>query len=297
MKWCYFISSILVLGCGADTANDRPAANSREKSVSAASVTGEEQPPSAKANTHLRVATFNINWGNVNLPDIKRAIVASKADVVCIQESTRRSEQFLTRFFRDEYPQIVFRGHRGRYAAERFGFLSKRPLEDIHFLPPEHGLFGTLFATIRHRDREVRIANVHLSPFAVPRGAGFRGAVSALSGVEGTHAKEIQSIATQIDPSRPTLVCGDFNSLSSFSAPKRLEQMGLTESFAAITENADSHSTWGWPFGKRHIQFRIDYIFHSRHFATVGSEIIPTEGSDHALVVSEFEENTGLTDR
>ena len=39
------------------------------------------------AADNIRVATFNINYGNVNLPDIERAIVEANADLVCIQES------------------------------------------------------------------------------------------------------------------------------------------------------------------------------------------------------------------
>ena len=46
-------------------------------------------------------------------------------------------------------------------------------------------------------------------------------------------------------------------------------------------------ATWRWPLGRLHIQFRIDYIFHSTHFRTVSSRTISTTGSDHLLVVSE----------
>lgn len=31
------------------------------------------------------------------------------------------------------------------------------------------------------------------------------------------------------------------------------------------------HPTWRWPVGKMHVQFRIDYVFHSKHFRTVTS--------------------------
>lgn len=81
--------------------------------------------------------------------------------------------------------------------------------------------------------------------------------------------------------------------MSTFAAPRQLAELGLTDSFAKVTENADSQPTWRWPVGNGHIQFRIDYVFHSRHFETVDSRIVPTTGSDHFLLVSEMKLNVG----
>ena len=146
------------------------------------------------------------------------------------------------------------------------------------------GLLGTYFATVTHDNRPV---NVHLSPFGVRRGSTFRQAFQAISAVETVHQTEIESVAAKVDSSHPTLVCGDFNSVSTFSAPLRLVSLGLNDSFASVTEDADSHPTWRWPVGRFHIQFRIDYIFHTNHFTTVSSGIVATTGSDHFLVVTE----------
>lgn len=236
----------------------------------------------------LRVATFNINWANINLPDIERVIRQSNADVVCIQESTRRSEAFFKNRLTDQYGNQLFRGFRGRYKAERSGFLSKLPLADVTFVPPAGGLFGTHFATLQFFGTRIRLANVHLSPFTIRRGAGFRQALQDVSAIEATHQKEIRQLIDDTDPHVPMVLCGDFNSLSTFSAPSQLRELGFTDSFAAVTENADTHPTWRWPVGTTRIQFRIDYIFHSEHFRTKTSRIHPTTGSDHALVVSEF---------
>lgn len=241
------------------------------------------------AQEPLRVATFNINFGNVNLPDIKRAIIEADADLICLQESNRDSERFLTERFRDEYPHMVFKGHQGKYYAERFGFLSKTQLTHVDYAPPIDGLFGTYFATIKHDGKAVNVVNVHLSPFTVQRGSNLPQALAALTKVEVVHQKEIESIIGRIDTKKPTIVCGDFNSLSGFAAPTRMAEIGLIDSFASVTENADSQPTWQWPLGRSKIQFRIDYVFHSDHFRTISSKIIPTTGSDHFLTVSEIE--------
>ena len=243
------------------------------------------------AENVLCVATFNINWADTDLAAVEQVIREANADVVCLQETTPRSENFLRSRFAGTYSHAAFRGYRGKYRAERAGFLSKTKLRDLAFTPPAGGLFGTHFATIDDSDREVRIVNVHLSPFTIRRGSGFRQALRDIASVEGAHQKESQAIEAKTDwPDVPTIVCGDFNSLSTFVAPQRLKDRGFVDSFASINEDAHKTPTWRWPVGAAHIQFRIDYIFHSTRtiFTRRTSRILPTLGSDHALVVSEF---------
>lgn len=244
------------------------------------------------AGDTFRIATFNINYGNVNLTDIVRTIRKADADVICLQETTNAyrndSETRLKREFLKTHPYIYFVGHKGRYAAERFGFLSKYPLADCRLAPPVHGLFGTCFATLKLPDGDVRLANVHLSPFQVARGSNAVGAFRAISAVESRHKLEIEAIVRNLNPKVRTIVCGDFNSLSTFVAPRTLSGLGLQDSFAAFTETADSHPTWRWPIKGMPVQFRIDYIFHSSHFNTATSNVLPTVGSDHSLLVSEL---------
>jgi endonuclease/exonuclease/phosphatase family metal-dependent hydrolase len=184
---------------------------------------------------------------------------------------------------------MKFRGDRGRYGAERFGFLSNRKLTDLRFTPARHGLFGIYRASLRLDDQEVQLINVHLSPFVIPRNATAAQAMTALARVEGVHQQETQQLVGLIDRNTPTLVCGDFNSLSTFTAPERLTQLSFTDSFASVTEQPDLTPTWRWPVGRLKIQFRIDYIFHSPHFRTTDSQVINTTGSDHSLVVSELQ--------
>lgn len=242
----------------------------------------------AVAADNFRAATFNINWGNIDLPEIERVIKAANADIVCLQETTPVAERFLRRKLLSTYSHMYFKGFRGKFAAERFGFLSKTPLNAIQYEPPSKGLFGTYFATVTHHNRDIRIVNVHLNPFLIPKGSGFRQAFHAISKVEDIHKREIAAICAKFDPSQPTLVCGDFNSLSMLSAPTHLKSLGLTDSFESVTRTADSNPTWQWPVGRTHLRFRIDYVFHSNHFKTKASKILKTKASDHFLVMSEL---------
>ncbi|MCR4412766.1 MAG: endonuclease/exonuclease/phosphatase family protein, partial [Thermoguttaceae bacterium] len=73
------------------------------------------------------VATYNINWGNMDLRKMAATVDKADADLVLLQETTPPSEAWLRRQFRDRYPDIRFRGDKGQYHAERFGILSKSP--------------------------------------------------------------------------------------------------------------------------------------------------------------------------
>jgi endonuclease/exonuclease/phosphatase (EEP) superfamily protein YafD len=236
----------------------------------------------------IRIATYNLNWGNRQGGQIIDAIETADADILCLQETTPLSERFLRKRLSDRYPYFHCTGHEGRYGAERFAFASRIELDEVTFHPPKEGLFGFYAATFQHGGEDVRILNVHLTPFRFKKGGGIQGVMAAISGTEEQHSQEIDGITKAIDPGKPTIIAGDFNSLSEFKAPKTLRQLGLVDTFAAVNADADTHPTWHWPTKPLPLALRIDYIFCTPHFRTVESKIIRREGSDHSLVVSEF---------
>ncbi len=240
------------------------------------------------------MATFNVNWGNRRGDPVIDAITTANADVLCLQETTRQSEQFLRLHLAEQYPVFHSVGHKGEYAAERFTFASKTELRDLTFHPPDAGLFGFYSATFQLGTKNVRIVNAHLSPLLMRRGDQIQQAIKALTDAEEKHAAEIEAILRTIKVDHPTIVVGDFNSLSTFSAPQRLVKHGFQDSFALLHSNADAHPTWHWPTRPVPLALRIDYIFHSPHFTTVKSEVIRRDGSDHYLVVAELN-NAGET--
>ena len=48
------------------------------------------------AQQTLTVATFNINWGNPDLPGVANVISRSQADLVALQETNDRSARYLS---------------------------------------------------------------------------------------------------------------------------------------------------------------------------------------------------------
>ncbi len=240
------------------------------------------RPTSSPADA-FRVATYNINWGNPDLPKVVETIREADADLICLQETNRRSERYLRRALGRDYRYRFF--HRSS-AAGGFAFLSKAPLHHVRYFPPEHGWFGTLVARTRLGGRDVQIANVHLHPVIPRRRDGLGGLVKLFLRTEKTRAKEIRKVYADLSTEIPTLVVGDLNSTPNLSAPHFLRGKGFADSFAAVTESPDRYVTWSWWYRGVKWQGRIDYIFHSAHFRTISSRILVSDASDHRLLVS-----------
>ncbi|TWU39390.1 endonuclease/exonuclease/phosphatase family protein [Novipirellula artificiosorum] len=243
---------------------------------------------SAASGETFTIATYNLNWGNRRGDQILDAVSEADADLICFQETTPVSETFLKERLAKTYPHFHSVGHQGKYLGERFVFASKTSLANTRYVGPATGLFGFFSASIPIAGESVHIVNVHLTPFQVQRGGGITDAMTAVSATEQIHSSEVTAIIQSLDIKKPTIVIGDFNSLSSFNAPNRLVELGFIDSFASVITDADTHPTWHWPTRPLPLALRIDYIFHTPHFETIKSEIIKRDGSDHSLVVSEL---------
>ena len=233
----------------------------------------------------IRIATYNINWGNPSLTEVAKAIRAARADVVCFQETTAESERFLRRQFSGEYDEIAFTGGDGTYIADRFGILSRLPIADRTFYEKSDGLFGFWLLRLRLEDGEIQVANLHLTPFSVHPEAGET-MWSAMQAVEAAHELEISRVIESLSEDAPVIVLGDFNSMSWMIAPTTLVNHGFIDSFASLHAAADAQPTWHWFVGDIELTGRIDYIFHDRHFRALESEVIESEASDHWLLVT-----------
>ncbi len=240
----------------------------------------EPPPPSAPV---LTVATYNINWGNADLPGMARTIRKADADVVALQEVNAVSEAALRKRFGRDYPHSVFKPGA---AASGFGFLSKRPLANVRYLERKHGFFGTYIADVQAGGKSIQLVNVHLQP-AIPKdGAGAAAIIALYQKTEATRAQEMKRIAGHLAKDRPVVVLGDFNSLPGGAATTPLTGRDFKDSFAEANPDKTQATTWHWAWRGTEVKFRFDYIFPSRDFRTLESRIIPSKASDHDLVVS-----------
>ena len=239
-----------------------------------------------RAAEPLRVATYNIFIGN---PDLERSIgviLAADVDIVALQEVSHRQIDLLTTRLRERFPYRFFpeATHGGALAL-----LSRLPLANERYRPSERGLNGFAFADIEFDGRQVQVANLHLDPIrawtlayklTVPWQMLWQGA---------RHRSELAQVSAELRPMVATIVLGDLNTIASMAAPEELSRWGLVDSYAAIHSSGEKLATHraailGIPIGRR-----IDFIFHSREFQTVDSELVPGEPSDHDLVRSTLE--------
>lgn len=251
------------------------------------------QPPSLDAGAQLqpsalKIATFNINFGNTNLEAIADTIAKSGADVVFLQETNTESASYLQEHLRAHYKHTTFNHSNRRWAAGGFGFLSKRPFDTQRYLPATEGLFGTFLAKIDLDGTIVNLVNLHLSPIRLGRASGFREMLAALAAMEDVHHLEAEALSELFDSATPTIIAGDLNSTSTQTVPKRLRDLGFVDALHATIDNADQHQTWRWPVRGREVGFRIDYVFHSPHFVPIEGEIMHSQASDHHLVFADL---------
>lgn len=236
----------------------------------------------------FRLATFNLNWGNDDWDGIVETVKQADADVVCFQETTLEGERILRNRLRADYPYFHAAGHRGRLAAERFAFASRKPLSAVTYIPPRAGPFGHFAATAKLGGSEVRIINVHLAPVRARPTDSPLFVLRAMADAERERVAEIAEIMETVNPGVPTILAGDFNSVSTAVALQRLSALGFVDSVAATHDDPEAQKTWFWHTGTGTVSLRIDYLFHSPHFTAKETRVIPHERSDHALVLAEL---------
>lgn len=294
-EWIVLLTIAFSVGCSSHAApSSEPAGNETSENLGP-ETSGEHVavvPPYKQSPRAIRLATYNINWGNARLDAVVDAIRRADADVVCLQETNERSARILRREFAAEYRHIRFYGSTDRYLAGGFGVLSRWDIVRDDFLPPRHGLFGMCVMEIRQGDRRLRLIVVHLQPFGMQSKGELADPSSLLASLqeaEETREEEAAEILKLVGDDVPTVVAGDFNSCSNFKAPTLLAEHGLVDSFAAVHDAPDFHPTWHWPTKYADLTLRIDYIFHTPSIRTLDSQVIKTDGSDHYLLVSRLE--------
>lgn len=281
--------------CGALRGDERPGCRvCRSGALLAVLLLSVAAALAAEPAHEFTVATYNVLFQNRDLPALAATLRGTGADLVALQETTPAAEQFLRRELGALYPHMVFRN--GTKGSDGLGFLSKVPLERFSYIEPLAGWRGTWIAEVCVGQTNVQVANVHL---ATPQVNAMRSLATIMSGfqeAETLHAREIARIYERLSPgltNQPTLVLGDFNSFSFFTAPAFLASHGFVDSFASVTTNADQHGTWEVRRGDTRWQFRLDYIFHTPDLATVESRILSSAASDHQPVVSRLRRREG----
>lgn len=242
----------------------------------------KSQPATAPAPATLKVATYNILYLNKDLKGIVRSIRKSGADVVCLQETNRKSAAFLRRELKKPYPHTRFRNG---FRAGGFGFLSRRPLTHVRYLRPRFGPFGSHYCRVKLGGKDVQIVNVHLVA-TLPVTRDPRQWLRIWIFTEALRARQIARICKDLPADMPVVIAGDLNSMPAWNAPQFLKDKGYVDSLASARRDHAEVVTWTGKVKGVTLSLRLDYIFHNRRLKTLDSRVLPSNASDHHLLVS-----------
>lgn len=237
------------------------------------------------------IASYNINYGNPNLPGIVDTIRKADADVVALQETNWQSQRYLLRQLRRKYPYSSFYH---APAAGGFGFLSRFPLKNVKHLPLKYGWFGAYIAEVTVLNETIRIANLHLQPSIPDMGESLVRFFMRWKQTEIIRVREIQQVLNETPKSERNILIltGDFNSLPNTLVTRTLQNMGYIDSYASVTPQQERQTTWQWQVGDHLFQFRLDYLFHSPAWKTRESSILRCNASDHHLILNTLQRRT-----
>jgi endonuclease/exonuclease/phosphatase family metal-dependent hydrolase len=272
------------------------------------------RPPSAS----IRIQEFNIEWGgtHVSFDKVAEAIVASGADVACIEEA------------QGHIPALAAKLGWPYYSA-RQQIVSKLPLID----PPRSQ--GVYLYVQYAPGSVVALSNVHLPsyPDGVAAAAAGKSAAAVRAIERGSRLEAIQPQLAALPPlvtaGIPTFLVGDFNAPSYLDwtaatvglrpqikyplvwpVSKAVADAGFRDSWRDVYPDpvANPGLTWwaarpkikSWNPGAKDPQDRIDFIYAAGSSVTTASQIVGEAGgpevsftvtpwpSDHRSVVSTF---------
>lgn len=199
------------------------------------------------------------------------AELASAYDVVALQEADAGSlrtgqlnqVEYLARRAQMPYWHAAVNRNFGPFAQHCLGFLSRRPLHQLHHhaLPGRVPGRGALCATLElSGGRSLQLIVTHLSLARVSR------------------ARQLDHIAGLIDAQRPALLLGDLNcEVRELLAHRRLRSAGLTPISGTPT------------FPSWRPRRRLDHLLHTSQLRVLDSQVLPAPLSDHLAVAAEFQ--------
>lgn len=235
--------------------------------------------PHHSRNAHsIRVGTYNVFTGAHDTARTVKAIRRMNADVLLLQELSPQGAKSL-----DQALKLDFRY---RHFTQGVAILSRYPLRNSRYEQSQHGINGFLVTEIQSPGGKFQVASLHLDPLRIwTTREKWSLPMQLMGGQNDVHRREVIQIVKSLRPGLPTIMGGDFNSMSG--APiRQLQKLGYADSFAKVNQHPDKTPTlhfklFGFQTGRR-----IDYILHDSSFQTIQSQVLPGTPSDHDSVVS-----------
>ncbi|MCA9062103.1 MAG: endonuclease/exonuclease/phosphatase family protein [Planctomycetaceae bacterium] len=238
----------------------------------------------------LRVATWNVNWGNRDVEQIETILRELNADVFCLQETVPAVEAGLKRRMNDDWPAIHCFGHQNRFDAERFMVLSRLPLRNVKFHRPVGRFFGHVTFVVQQNEQTAAFASVHLEPFNTIGARRVTDIPGLMQQTDEWHQREVRHILDSLPEADAQVIAGDFNSLSTMNIFQTLTQHGFSDSATTGKPGNEPLPTWHWQFrGGAEVRLRIDYVLHSGRLNSRASIVKEAGRSDHFPLLTVLE--------
>jgi endonuclease/exonuclease/phosphatase family metal-dependent hydrolase len=244
--------------------------------------------PDVPTGPHIKVLTWNINWGMSEAYKTLAVLRDAGADIVCLQETTANWETLLRGELSSEYPYMRFR-HFGGAGGQ--AVLAKKPFQEREYVLPKDAWFPGWICDFDTDVGPLQILSVHLHPQLNDRGSFT---LSAYSTTKKVRFNEVQTLFPLLQKETPSLILGDFNEDESDKASQWVAKQGFTD---ALYEFDRESRTWKWKVSIVMISKRFDRIFYSPGLYCFSAEVIEGGGSDHFPVMAIFKLHMGILNK
>lgn len=199
-----------------------------------------------------------------------------KADVVSLVELSPRNADALQDNLHEEYPHRVLFGKN----FDGKGLLSRHPIEN-------HELF-TLLTPRPYIHAELNIAGRKMTVFAVHAPAPNYRQLEVRSAY---CEPEIKLLIQRGKIDQPTIYMGDFNFVAPSATYRLMTEAGLIDTFRSVGSGRGLTFPTRFQYApiRLPLMLRIDYIWATKHFRPVTSQVASGYGSDHLPVISDLE--------
>ncbi len=245
--------------------------------VSALSCARRQAQAPKPEQPHLRLMTYNVNFGMGGDASTLRAITELGADVVLLQETTPDWELALEAELDERYPHRLFRHCCG---AGGMAVLSEYPILAEETIPaPDGGWFPGWRLELDSPLGRLQVLNVHLRPQVSDGG----GVVSGILVTPPVRRAQIEAYYNRLRPELPTLVVGDFNEGARGGAIEFLAARGFK---TGLPEYHGSARTWRWNTSLGEVSSQLDHVLYDQQLDALDVHVMERGRSDHFPVLA-----------
>ncbi len=221
----------------------------------------------------IRVLQYNVGSGLLAGEALIEAMRASGADIVTLQEVASAQAEELRNGVEDVYPYQIMQMDGGA------GVLSQYPIMDSEYLALEGRSYLRADIEVNGRPLIVISAHPYVGYMDLENWNYSSRSISAL-----------EAMAELASQGTPTVIAGDFNMVDQSADYDFMREAGLHDAFRER----------GWGFGLTYPTeyartpipmrpfVRIDYVWHTDDFTTIGAWVGPNRGSDHLPLLAEL---------